>query len=49
VNGITQVKPAVRQIYASPVPDCAADASGAGSTNFQDLWWRSPARNRAGD
>jgi hypothetical protein len=48
VNGITQVKPIVRQIYASPVPDCAADASGAGSTNFQDLWWRSPAGSESG-
>lgn len=48
VNGITQTKAIVRQIYASPVPTCTADASGAGSTNFQDLWWRSPANAESG-
>ena len=48
LNGITQTKPIVRQIYASPVPTCAADSSGAGSTNFQDLWWRSPAHSESG-
>ena len=48
VNGITQTKPIVRQTYASPVPTCAADTSGAGSTNFQDLWWRSPANSESG-
>jgi hypothetical protein len=48
VNGITQTKPIVWQAYASPVPTCAADASGAGSTNFQDLWWRSPANSESG-
>jgi hypothetical protein len=48
VNGITQTKPIVRQIYSSPVPTCTADASGAGSTNFQDLWWRSPANSESG-
>ena len=48
VNGITQTKPIVRQIYASPVPTCAVDASGAGSSNFQDLWWRSPANSESG-
>jgi hypothetical protein len=48
VNGLTQTKSIVRQIYASPVPTCTADASGASSTNFQDLWWRSPAASESG-
>lgn len=48
VNGITQTKPIVRQAFASPVPTCAADASGPTSTNFQDLWWRSPANSESG-
>jgi hypothetical protein len=48
VNGITQTKPIVRQNYALPVPACTADAGAPSSTNFQDLWWRSPAGSESG-
>lgn len=48
VDGRTQAKPIVRQVYASPVPTCAPDTTGASSTNFQDLWWRSPAGSESG-
>ena len=48
VNGITQSKAITRQVYSSPVPACSADTSGASSTNFQDLWWRSPAGSESG-
>ena len=48
VNGITQTKSITRQIYSSPVPACTSDSSGPSGTNFQDLWWRSPAGSESG-
>ena len=48
VNGITQSKPIVRQVYAAPVPTCTLGGSAGGTPNFQDLWWRSPAGSESG-
>ena len=49
VNGVSQTKPITRQVYASSVPTCAPlDSSGPSATNFQDLWWRSPANSENG-
>jgi hypothetical protein len=50
VHDISQVKQILRQEYATPVPNCTwgvqADLSVA--TNYQDLWWRSPAGSESG-
>jgi len=47
VNGVTQSKPILREVFGSPVPTCAE--SGAPSTsNYQDLWWHSPANSESG-
>jgi hypothetical protein len=48
VNGISQSKAITRQLYASPVPTCAAGGTAGTSPNFQDLWWRSPANSESG-
>ena len=47
VNGTTQSKPIMREVFGSPVPTCAE--SGAPSTsNYQDLWWHAPANSESG-
>lgn len=48
VNGTTQTKQIMRQVYANPVPTCAQDGSTPSATNFQDLWWKSPAASESG-
>ena len=50
VNGIAQTKAITRQLFASPVPSCVwgAQENLALATNFQDLWWKSPAGTEAG-
>jgi len=50
VNGIAQTKAITRQLFASPVPSCVwgAQENLALATNFQDLWWKSPAGAEAG-
>lgn len=48
VNGTTQTKAITRQIYASPVPSCAAGGTPPSTPNFTDLWWRSPAFSESG-
>ena len=48
VNGVTQSKPIVRQVFASPVAQCAAGGSAGAAPNYQDLWWRSPANSESG-
>ena len=49
VNGITQTKAITRQVFG-PLPTCRfgmqQDLSLA--TNYQDLWWRSPAGSESG-
>jgi hypothetical protein len=48
VNGISQTKAIVRQVYTSPVPTCTLGGTAGASPNFQDLWWRSPAGSESG-
>ncbi|HEX4782511.1 MAG TPA: hypothetical protein VH301_17265, partial [Usitatibacter sp.] len=40
VNGVSQSKPIVREVFGSPVPTCTQSGSPS-STNYQDLWWHS--------
>lgn len=48
VNGISQSKAITRQVFGS-LPSCAA-AVGAltAASNYQDLWWASPAASESG-
>jgi hypothetical protein len=50
VNGIAQAKPITRQEFATPVPTCTFGAQPdlAPVTNFQGLWWNSPAHSESG-
>ena len=48
VNGISQSKPITREVVGSPVPTCVVGETFAPSTNYTDLWWRSPANSEAG-
>jgi len=48
VNGVSQTKPITRYVYSSPVPVCAAGGAAAAKTNYQDIWWRSPAGSESG-
>jgi hypothetical protein len=48
VNGVTQSKAITRQVYSSPVADCASGATPGASPNFQDLWWKFPAGSENG-
>jgi hypothetical protein len=50
VYGIPQTKAITRQEFASPVPICiwGAQPNLALATNFQDLWWASPAGSESG-
>ena len=48
VNGIAQNKAIIRQIFGT-LPSCAtATGSLAAATNYQDLWWASPAGSESG-
>ena len=48
VNGVTQSKPIMREVFASPVPTCVVGETLAASSNYSDLWWRSPAFSESG-
>ena len=48
VNGVTQSKPILRQVFALPVPTCVAAETFAPSSNYSDLWWRAPAGSESG-
>jgi len=48
VNGLTQSKAIVREVFASPVPTCVAAETFAPSSNYSDLWWHSPANSESG-
>ena len=48
VNGVTQSKPIVREVFASPVPTCVVGETLAASSNYSDLWWRAPAFSESG-
>jgi hypothetical protein len=50
VNGIAQVKTLTHQVFGTQ-PSCATAASAASlaaATNYQDLWWASPAGSESG-
>jgi hypothetical protein len=49
VNGITQTKSITRQVFGV-VPTCmsAAKLDPVTATNYQDLWWTSPAGSESG-
>ncbi|MEO8674890.1 MAG: hypothetical protein ABI569_04875 [Casimicrobiaceae bacterium] len=48
VNGISQTKAITRQVFG-PLPSCAAViGSVAAATNYQDLWWATPAASESG-
>jgi len=48
LNGITQTKPIIRQIFGNHVPTCISGGTPAPPFNFQDLWYRSPAESESG-
>jgi hypothetical protein len=49
VNGVTQIKALTRQVFG-PMPTCTfgAQSNLALATNYQDLWWASPAGSQSG-
>jgi hypothetical protein len=50
VNGIAQNKSITREVFAA-MPTCATAGSSsalASATNYQDLWWASPAGSESG-
>jgi hypothetical protein len=49
VNGVSQSKPIGRQVFG-PMPTCTFGAQSdlALATNYQDLWWASPAGSESG-
>jgi hypothetical protein len=47
VNGISQVKAITRQRFDVEVTTCTAGGA-PGETNYQDLWWHSPAGSESG-
>jgi hypothetical protein len=48
VNGITQSKPITKTVFALPAPTCVIGETFAPSSNYTDLWWRSPANSESG-
>ena len=48
VSGVTQTKPILREVYASPVPTCIEGGSFGSNPNYQALWWNSPANSEPG-
>jgi len=47
VNGTSQSKPIVREVFGTTVPTCVESGSPS-TSNYQDLWWRSPAGSESG-
>ena len=48
-NGVTVTKTIMKQLYGSRVANCTATTvSRASLTNYQDLWYNSPAESEAG-
>ena len=50
VNGTAQAKALVREVFGSSVPVCTFGGAvpQAQATNYQDLWWASPAGSESG-
>jgi hypothetical protein len=49
VNGVSQTKAITREIFG-PLPNCTfgVETNPALASNYQDLWWASPAGSEAG-
>jgi hypothetical protein len=47
VGNVFGSKSITRLVYG-PMPTCTFDASGPPTTNYQDLWWRSPPGSESG-
>ncbi len=49
VNGISQIKAITREVFG-PLPTCTFSAQNnlAAATNYQDLWWKTPAGSESG-
>jgi hypothetical protein len=47
VNGVSQSKPIVRQVFG-PLPTCEANGPQGSTLNFQNLWYAAPAESEAG-
>ncbi|HXF79847.1 MAG TPA: hypothetical protein VN598_13340 [Usitatibacter sp.] len=47
VNGVTQSKPIMREVFGTSVPTCVESGSPS-TSNYQDLWWHSPANSESG-
>jgi hypothetical protein len=47
---VTQTKNITRQLFATPVPSCTwgGQPNLALATNYQDLWWKTPASSESG-
>jgi YVTN family beta-propeller protein len=48
VYGSRIYKSITRQVYAAPVPVCAAGGSAGAQPNYQDVWWSAPAGGESG-
>ncbi len=50
VNGVTQTKMLTREVFGASVPECTFGGTlpAAQATNYQDLWWASPAGSESG-
>jgi hypothetical protein len=48
VDGISQTKAIMRQVYSSPVPTCLVGGTAGATPSYQDLWWASPANSESG-
>ena len=44
VGGRTATKAIARQVFSSPMPQCAQGGSTGANPNFQDLWWAPEGR-----
>ena len=47
VNGLTQSKPLVRQVFGT-LPTCEVNGPQGSTLNFQNLWYAAPAESEAG-
>jgi hypothetical protein len=48
VNGASQSKPIMRQVYAMPMHHCEVGGMRSATPSYQDLWWGAPAGAESG-
>jgi hypothetical protein len=49
IGNVTERKPITRFLFDNPQPTCSLEPDpGGNTTNYQDLWWRSPAGSEPG-